>query len=90
MSQREWGYQIKLFEPLLEKRGSVTTKENNASIKRPRKKKERPPKLIVNVNQLKVDRHRVDIEHLQSSTQACATDEARELDHPTTQLLENR
>jgi hypothetical protein len=44
----------------------------------------------VNVNQLEVDRHQMDVEHPRSSTQARATDEAGELDHPTTQLLGNR
>jgi hypothetical protein len=44
----------------------------------------------VNENQLKIDRHRVDVEHLRSNIQAHAIDEARELDHHTTQLLGNR
>jgi hypothetical protein len=44
MSQREWRYQMKPFKPLLEKRGSVVTKEDNAYNKHPRKKKERPTK----------------------------------------------
>jgi hypothetical protein len=44
MSKKEWRYQMKPFKPLLEKRGSATTKEDNAYSKLPRKKKERPPK----------------------------------------------
>jgi hypothetical protein len=44
MSQREWRYQIKSFKLLLEKKGRVATKEDNASSKCPMKKKERPPK----------------------------------------------
>jgi hypothetical protein len=44
MSQREWRYQIKPFKPLREKRERVTTKEDNASSKHPKKKKERSPK----------------------------------------------
>jgi hypothetical protein len=44
----------------------------------------------VNANQLEVDRHQVDVEHPCSSTQACAIDEAGELDHPTTRLLRHR
>jgi hypothetical protein len=63
MSQREWRYQIKSFTPLLGKRGSATTKEVNCSRKHPRKKKERPPKLTVNLNRLEVDRHQVDVVH---------------------------
>jgi hypothetical protein len=35
---------MKPFKPLLEKRGTVTTKEDIAYSKCPRKKKERPPK----------------------------------------------
>jgi hypothetical protein len=35
---------MKPFKPLLKKRGSATTKEDNAYSKLPRKKKERPPK----------------------------------------------
>jgi hypothetical protein len=57
MSQREWRHQIKQFKPLLKKRGRATTKKDNGSSKHPRKEKERPPKKIVNVNQLEVDRH---------------------------------
>jgi hypothetical protein len=44
----------------------------------------------VNVNQLEVDRHQVDVEHPRSSTQAHATDEPGELDHHTPRLLGNR
>jgi hypothetical protein len=35
----------------------------------------------VNVNQLEVDRHQVDVKHLQSNSLACTTDETGELDH---------
>jgi hypothetical protein len=52
--------------------------------------KEEKGEATVNVNQLDVDRHQVDVEHPWSSTQARATTEAGELDHPTTQLLGNR
>jgi hypothetical protein len=44
MSQREWMYQMKPFKPLLENKRRAATKEDNAYSKRPRKKKERPPK----------------------------------------------
>jgi hypothetical protein len=44
MGQREWRYQIKSFKPLLEKRESAATKEDNASNKHPRKKNEMPSK----------------------------------------------
>jgi hypothetical protein len=44
----------------------------------------------VDVNQLEVDRHQVDVEHSWSNTQVCTTDETgEELDHPTTRLLGN-
>jgi hypothetical protein len=39
MSRREWRYQIKLFKPLLEKRGRTTTKDDNASSKHLGRKK---------------------------------------------------
>jgi hypothetical protein len=44
MSQRKWRYQMKPFKPFLEKRGRAVTKEDNSYSKRPRKKKEMPPK----------------------------------------------
>jgi hypothetical protein len=41
------------------------------------------------VNKHQVNKHRVDVEHLWSSTQVRTTNEARELDHPTPKLLGN-
>jgi hypothetical protein len=38
---------------------------------------------------ISVNKHRVDVEHLRSNTQACTTNEAGELDYPTLKLLEN-
>jgi hypothetical protein len=38
---------------------------------------------------IEVNKHRVDIEHLRSNTEACTTNEAGELDHPTPKLLGN-
>jgi hypothetical protein len=87
MSQREWRYQMKPFKPLLEKRGA--TKEDNAYSKRPRKKKERPHKNS-EYKIIELNKHRVDVEYLRSSTQARIINEAGELDHPTPKLLENK
>jgi hypothetical protein len=53
------------------KRGrAATTKKDNAHTKRLRKEKIRPLQNIVNLSQPRVDKHLVDINILQSSTQA--------------------
>jgi hypothetical protein len=62
--------------PFVIKRGMAsTTKKNNAPSKRPRKEKTRSLQNIVNVSQLVIDRHLVDINITQSSTQACYINE---------------
>jgi hypothetical protein len=38
---------------------------------------------------IEINKHRVDAKHLGSNTQACTTNEAGELDHPTPKLLGN-
>jgi hypothetical protein len=62
--------------PSIMKRGRATiTKKDNAFSKRPRKEKMRPLQKVVNVGQPMVDRHLVDINMPQSSTQACYINE---------------
>jgi hypothetical protein len=71
------------------KRGRVAqTKKDNAPNKHPRKEKMRPLQKIVNVSQLVVDRHLVDIP--QSTTQACYRNEnARTSENPDALVLGN-
>jgi hypothetical protein len=78
---------MKPFKPLLENRGSDTTKEDNGYSKRPRKK--RRGLLDSECKSIEVNKHRVDIEHLRYNTQARTTNEVGELDHPTPKLLGN-
>jgi hypothetical protein len=69
MHLKEWRYLRKPLNPSIVKRGRVAqTKNDNAPNKRPRKEKTRPLQKTVNVSQLVVDKHLVDIP--QSSTQA--------------------
>jgi hypothetical protein len=79
---------MKPFKPLLMKRGSATTKEDNAYSKRPRKKR-RGLLRGRECKSIEVNKYRVDVEHQRSSTQARTTNEAGELDHPTPKLLGN-
>jgi hypothetical protein len=71
------------------KRGRVAqTKKDNAPNKHPRKEKMRPLQKIVNVSQLVVDRHLVDIP--QSTTQARYRNEnARTSENPDALVLGN-
>jgi nitric oxide reductase activation protein len=71
------------------KRGMATTKRDNASSNRPRKEKERSPKKIVNVNQSVIDRHQVDVEHPQSSSQVCNINETRTSENLDSLVLGN-
>jgi hypothetical protein len=55
--------------PYVMKRGAATTEKDNASNKHPRKEKMMPLQKTANVSQRVVDRHHVDIDIPQSSTQ---------------------
>jgi hypothetical protein len=73
------------------KRGRVaTTKRDNAPNKHPRKDKMMPLQKIVNVSQHVVDKHLVDNNIPQSSTQACYINEnARTSENPNDLILGN-
>jgi hypothetical protein len=77
--------------PSVMKRGRATiTKKDNASNKHPRKEKMMPLQKIVNVGQPMVDRHLVDINMSQSSTQARYINEnASTSENPNTLVLGN-
>jgi hypothetical protein len=69
---------------------TAITKKDNASNKCPRKEKTRPPQKIVNVRQHVVDRHLVNINMPQSSTQVCYINEnASTLENCDTLMLGN-
>jgi hypothetical protein len=67
---------------------ATITKKDNASSKHPRKEKTRPLQKTVNVGQPMVDRHLVDINMSQSSTQARYINEnASTSENPNTLVL---
>jgi hypothetical protein len=74
--------------PSVMKMGVTTiTKKDNASNKHSRIEKTRPLQKIVNVAQPMVDRHLVDINMQQSSTQACyINDNASTWKNPDTRI----
>jgi hypothetical protein len=61
---------------------------DNGSNKRTRKEKMRPPK-TVNESQPLVERHQVDIEHPQSSSQMCYINEVGTSENPDALILGN-
>jgi hypothetical protein len=73
------------------KRGRTTiTKKDNASSKRSRKEKTSPLQEVVNVNQPMVDRHLMDMNMPQSSTQVHYINKnASMLENPDTLVLRN-
>jgi hypothetical protein len=76
--------------PSTKKRGrAATTKKDNTSEKRPIKEKISVPQKKVNVSQLVVERHCVDLNDPQSSSQACYTNEAGTLEVPDDLILGN-
>jgi hypothetical protein len=60
---------------IMKRRRATITKKDNAFSKRPRKEKMRHLQKVVNVGQPMVDRHLVDINMPQSSTQVCYINE---------------
>jgi hypothetical protein len=80
-----------IYAPSIMKRRRATiTKKNNTSSKRPRKEKTRPLQKTVNVGQPVFDRHIVDINMPQTSTQACYINKnASTSENPDTLVLGN-
>jgi hypothetical protein len=67
----------------------VTTEKDNTTSKRPRKERKRPSKKEVNTSQPMVERHLVDTEHPQYSTQVRNINEAGTSENPCSLVLEN-
>jgi hypothetical protein len=91
MCLKEWKYQRKPLKSLfVTKRGRVAiTKKGSFLSKRPRKEKTRALQKTLNVSQPVVERHHVDINDPQSSSQACYISEARTSKHTSDLVLGN-